>query len=86
MSEIKPYLLHGDYGFDNVLVDQGKISGVLDWANAKYGDFLYDVAWLDFWSLFGSTTWIERLEELTELLPEQGSFQRWLSRRVRGLL
>jgi hypothetical protein len=44
------------------------------------------VAWLDFWSLFGSTTWIERLEELTELLPEQGSFQRWLSRRVRGLL
>ena len=44
------------------------------------------VAWLDFWSLFGSTTWIERLEELTELLPEQNRLQRWLSRRVRGLL
>ncbi|MGH7586322.1 MAG: hypothetical protein ACREMH_08765 [Gemmatimonadales bacterium] len=44
------------------------------------------VAWLDFWSLFGSTTWIERLEELTELLPEQGWLQRWMSRRVRGLL
>ena len=44
------------------------------------------VAWLDFWSLFGSTTWIERLEELAELLPEQGWLQRWLSRRVRGLL
>lgn len=44
------YLLHGDYGFDNLLVDQGQISGVLDWPNAKYGDFLYDVAWLDFWA------------------------------------
>lgn len=44
------YLVHGDYGFDNVLVEGGIITGVLDWANAKYGDFLYDVAWLDLWS------------------------------------
>lgn len=27
------------------------------------------VAWLDFWALFGSTTWIERVEEVTELIP-----------------
>ena len=44
------------------------------------------VAWLDFWSLFGSTTWIERLEEIEALLPEQNWLQRWMSRRVRGLL
>jgi hygromycin-B 4-O-kinase len=43
-------LVHGDYGFDNVLVQDGQITGVLDWLNAQFGDFLYDVAWLDFWS------------------------------------
>jgi hygromycin-B 4-O-kinase len=28
----------------------GRITAVLDWLDAQYGDFLYDVAWLDFWS------------------------------------
>ena len=40
------YLVHADYGFGNVLVQDGKITAVLDWANAAYGDFMYDVAWL----------------------------------------
>ena len=44
------YLVHGDFGFDNLLVSDGKVTGVIDWAESKYGDFLYDVAWLDFWS------------------------------------
>lgn len=44
------WLVHGGYGFGNVLAHQGRISGVLDWIDAKYGDFVYDVAWLDFWS------------------------------------
>jgi hygromycin-B 4-O-kinase len=44
------YLVHGNYGYANLLVQDGEISGVLDWMNARYGDFLYDVAWLDFWS------------------------------------
>ena len=41
------YLVHADYAFGNVLAADGKITAVLDWANAMYGDFLYDVAWLD---------------------------------------
>jgi len=46
-------LLHGDYGFDNVLTDGARITGVIDWSNMGYGDFLYDVAWLAFWSASG---------------------------------
>lgn len=42
------FLVHGDFGFDNVLVDGEQITAVLDWANAMYGDFLFDVAWLHF--------------------------------------
>jgi hygromycin-B 4-O-kinase len=44
------FLVHGDYGFNNLLADDGKITAVLDWANAQYGDFVYDIAWLDFYS------------------------------------
>jgi hygromycin-B 4-O-kinase len=43
------HLVHGDFGFDNVLVEDGHVTGVIDWQNARFGDGLYDVAWLDFW-------------------------------------
>lgn len=42
-------LVHGDLGFDNILADERGLTAVLDWANAKYGDPLYDLAWLSFW-------------------------------------
>lgn len=44
------YLLHGDFGFDNLFVVDGHVAGVIDWEHSMYGDFLYDVAWLAFWS------------------------------------
>ncbi len=44
------FLLHGDYGFNNVLSDGSDITGVIDWEGSAYGDFLFDVAWLSFWS------------------------------------
>jgi hygromycin-B 4-O-kinase len=43
------YLVHGDFGYNNVLAHEGKLTAVLDWINAQYGDFVYDIAWLDFW-------------------------------------
>ncbi len=43
-------LIHSDLLNYNVLVSGDRISGVLDWGCAMYGDFLYDVAWLCFWA------------------------------------
>jgi hygromycin-B 4-O-kinase len=43
------YLLHGDYNLRNILAQDGKITAVLDWLGAGYGDFVYDIAGLDFW-------------------------------------
>ncbi len=40
-------LVHGDYGFDNILSDGKYITGVIDWEQSRYGDPLYDIAWLD---------------------------------------
>lgn len=42
-------LLHCDYHTDNILTDGQRITGVIDWGNACYGDPLYDVAWLQWW-------------------------------------
>ncbi len=42
------HLIHSDLLHWNVLVDGDGIAGVLDWGCAKYGDFLYDLAWICF--------------------------------------
>lgn len=44
------HLVHGGYDLSNVLGHEGRITGVLDWIDAKYGDVLYDIAGLDFWT------------------------------------
>lgn len=49
-------LLHRDYNFANVLTDGQRVTGVIDWAQACYGDPLYDVAWLGWWTAGGSPT------------------------------
>ncbi len=38
------HLVHADFGFDNVLADNSCVTAVIDWANAAFGDFLFDVA------------------------------------------
>ncbi|KIO78491.1 hypothetical protein TH53_03570 [Pedobacter lusitanus] len=50
MQELFVYLphqkniLHGDYGYDNLLLDQEhKVTAVLDWAEMLLGDELYDL-------------------------------------------
>ncbi len=42
-------LLHGDPAFDNMLVHDGQVAAVLDWAQLAYGDWMSDFARLDFW-------------------------------------
>lgn len=42
-------LNHTDLAAFNVLVNNDQITAVIDWANAVYGDFLYDLANFTFW-------------------------------------
>jgi hygromycin-B 4-O-kinase len=44
------HLVHGSTDLGNVVGHAGRITGVLDWINAMYGDFVYDIAGLDFWT------------------------------------
>ena len=43
------YLVHGNYSLRNIIAHEEKITGVVDWLDARYGDFVYDIAGLDFW-------------------------------------
>jgi hygromycin-B 4-O-kinase len=43
-------LVHGHLINRNLLVDQARVTAVFDWGCMAYGDFLYNVAWLCFWS------------------------------------
>ncbi len=42
-------LIHGNFAYRNVLIEEDKVTAVLDWMDARAGDFLHDVATLDFW-------------------------------------
>jgi len=47
--EVPRALVHGGFGYGNVLIDGVKVSAVLDWQDARFGDPLFDLAYLDFW-------------------------------------
>ena len=44
------FLVHGNYGFSNVLFHDGRVTAVLDWLDASYGDFVFDFAGLTLWT------------------------------------
>lgn len=42
----RPVLLHGDPGFHNMLVHEGKVQALLDWERARVGDPAQDLAYV----------------------------------------
>lgn len=44
-AEFRPALVHGDLGPEHVLCTDGRITGVLDWTDARIGDPAMDLAW-----------------------------------------
>lgn len=85
MEQLFPFLpqrkqlLHGDYGFDNVLLDgNGRVTAVLDWAESMAGDALYDLVHMN-------EPWRPPGEE-TQFLPiwlQQIGHQPYLEERLR---
>lgn len=46
----KPFLVHGDFHLGNMMANEKKLTGLLDWELSMNGDFMFDVAGLHFWS------------------------------------
>ena len=60
-------LRHGDFGTNNFLVDPSarRITAIIDWDNASYGDPLYDMGGSYFWR-----TWLMCVEKTIPLWEE----------------
>lgn len=58
-------LVHGDFGSNNVLVDDARITGVIDWSEAMVGDPLYDLANILFWR-----PWLDCMEQQARFFEE----------------
>jgi hypothetical protein len=52
-------VVHWDYTLDNVLVDDGRVTGVVDWGGTRSGDRLFDLATLVYYGR-GELPGIER--------------------------
>lgn len=72
-------LVHGDFGPNNVLIEQRgiRVSAILDWEWASAGDFVDDLAWCE---------WIIRMhhaehrDALGELFDAYGVYPSWTQR------
>jgi hygromycin-B 4-O-kinase len=48
-TPLRRELVHGGFGYGNVLVNDGQITTVLDWQDARYGDHVFDLAYMLDW-------------------------------------
>ncbi len=71
-------IVHGDLVLDNVLVDAGRISGIVDWDAAGRGDRALDLAKLLF-STYDSVPIRERLEQRIVELGSRDSLEVYLA-------
>lgn len=68
-------LIHADLINRNVLVKDQRLSGVFDWGCSLYGDHLYDLAWLEFWSPWHPNMDLTALRQELERLWYQNGYQ-----------
>jgi len=81
------HVIHGDLVNHNVLVQGSRITAVIDWGNALYGDWLYDAAWLMFWwPWFPQWRDIDIGAELERHWEQRGSPPPGLHHRLRACL
>jgi len=49
MTPSRRELVHGGFGYGNVLVNDDRVTAVLDWQDARYGDHVFDLAYMLNW-------------------------------------
>lgn len=93
-SEVTPRLVHGDFRLGNLLVDRGRLSGVLDWELAHAGDSHEDLAYgcMTVWRFarpdrpaFGLGSideWFAAYAAAGGETPDPGRFRFWLIYRT----
>ena len=47
-----PVLLHNDFHFKNIIIDNDELSGIIDWECSQFGERDFELIHLLHWSLF----------------------------------
>lgn len=47
------HYVHGDFGYENALADVNKLTAILDWAELRCGDWLYDLGYMAYYDTLG---------------------------------
>jgi aminoglycoside phosphotransferase (APT) family kinase protein len=81
----RPCLIHGDLWYGNLLMRQGRLSGVLDWEFAAIGDPLVDYAALWYLGDDFMSSFLGSLRQSVQDLPESIKYYRIL-REFHGLI
>ena len=78
------HLIHADIVGDNVRVLGDKVTAIVDWGNAMYGDFLYDLAVRDMWApWYPAWEAVDVLAEAEDYFRSQGVVVPRFAERVR---
>lgn len=81
--ERPPSLVHGDAGPGNIMFEQGRMTGIIDWELAHLGDPMEDLAWLSFRSVMAPVPDLaRRLREYAAAEPEPLALDRIRYHRV----
>lgn len=48
------HYVHGDFGYENALADGYQLTAILDWAELRCGDWLYDLAYIVYYDDLGT--------------------------------
>ncbi len=67
-SPCTPCLVHGDFHLWNLLSDGNRVTGIVDWELAMYGDFMFDLGVFHLW-----TPHLDFPRKVRDLWQESGS-------------
>lgn len=96
LSEGRPFLIHGDFNFDNVVYSGGK-AYIVDWESAEVAEPTFDVAYvcnfLDFWERFEgksdgelSESFLDAYKKYGGTIKELGLYRRLAALKLLVLL
>jgi tRNA A-37 threonylcarbamoyl transferase component Bud32 len=82
-------IVHGDFGPQNVLIDQGRISALVDWEFAHLGEPITDLAWAE-WIVRmhhpAAIEWLDQLHQAAALSFDWSSRHAAMVQHCEGLL
>ncbi len=85
-SPSESYVIHGDFHCGNILTNGDSVTGLIDWAQMLFGDWVFDVATFHLWSpQFNFAQFVKQQSEKSEFHLRNFQERLWCSTYAVGL-